>query len=460
MSSKNIVPILCYCLIINVACSDALYPVEPKRDLKDTPRVSNRHGIVNSDVFTNDFTPDPNDTTSFFLEDNHPAILNMRKRAKQIASVRWSALDNIPSIGGFFQAGGVFTGIPYSSVKEKDKFIGQEVSFYTFMSAVNNPRSVLYTEHVNEYPYHGVNCASYYGSVCSMTVNYALGIDRPYGSIMYGTLPFIKRVSDQDWQSAMPGDIVWMSGHVLMILDTDRDESNHVSRIEILENRNKCAYIKSYSLTDFERRFEGIDWVLYRCTKLADLADETGLFVAAEDEYLDQIQFNEALCTSRGDKVAFREGEDVIINVLSADYNCLELYRSGLLVDRHDYTGMPDIAFNNLPYGFYQARLCGKGKTSSTISFEIIQTDVSVTTSTDDIICISFESSNATPEYVVFCDDKGSRYFISDITDDELRVGNKKVRNTTSLENRYVKVFFRSKYGRVSNSILPLFNTL
>lgn len=69
----------------------------------------------------------------------------VRKRAQQITNIRWEAKSDVPRKTGHFAAGGTYTGIPYSSVKEMDKFVGFDVSFHTFMTAVNNPRSVLYT---------------------------------------------------------------------------------------------------------------------------------------------------------------------------------------------------------------------------------------------------------------------------------------------------------------------------
>lgn len=177
--SKRIAALVLLSLSFIVSCSDDLLLPEStvNKPVNNYPRGNWRIGEIGEyDVFTNSFIPNPDDTTSLYLENDHPALLNMRKRAHQIADVFWTSLGNIPNLSGFFPSGGTFSGIPYSSVKELDKNVGQEVSFYTFLSAVANPRSVLYTERVCNNPYKGVNCATYYGSVCSMTVNYALGL--------------------------------------------------------------------------------------------------------------------------------------------------------------------------------------------------------------------------------------------------------------------------------------------
>ena len=78
----------------------------------------------------------------------------------------------------------------YSSVKEINTYVGRNVSFYTFMTAVNNPKSKIYTEDLSAPPYHGTHSATYYGITCSQAVNYALGIKGPYGCVRYLDIGF------------------------------------------------------------------------------------------------------------------------------------------------------------------------------------------------------------------------------------------------------------------------------
>ena len=150
---------------------------------------------------------------------NQIDINSVQKRAQQIARIKWKPLGAIPNNNGSYAAGQMVTGMPYSSVKELDKFIGYDVSFHTFMTAVNNPRSVLYTENVGKAPYHGINCASYYGTVCNVTVCYALGIDFPWDTNQIDKCGYFKRTTNQDPQSIRIADVIWQSGHELMIYD-------------------------------------------------------------------------------------------------------------------------------------------------------------------------------------------------------------------------------------------------
>ena len=410
-------------------------------------------------VFTNDYTPDPNDTTSAFLDWNHPALEIMRKRAETISKISWTPLGDVPKRNGAFSQGIKVTGIPYSSVKELDKFVGQEVSFYTFLSAVNNPRSVLYTENVGQSPYKGKNCAAYYGSVCSMTVNYALGLDRPYGTFMYGTLPQIKRVAEQDLEHAAPGDIVhFLYGHVIMITDISKNDDGVISYINILECQGNGAFTKKYTAQKFQERLDKYPHVLYRYTNLSKLASEPSPFPEIEAN-IDLGNNTKALSLSRGDRVTYSEDEgEVVVNVLDDSFDRLVVTRedNGIIVKDVILGDDKDIVLSFLEPGNYKAILKKNDETESdAVYFEILETDVNIAYKSD-YIDISFHSSNGIPEYIVFCKEYGGRLLIADITEEERQAGHKLVKCETSVTSLYLKVFFRGEYGRVSNHILPL----
>lgn len=410
-------------------------------------------------VFTNDYTPDPNDTTSVSLDWNHPALEIMRKRAETISKISWTPLGDVPKRNGIFPQGTEVKGIPYSSVKELDKFVGQEVSFYTFLSAVNNPRSVLYTENVGQSPYKGKNCAAYYGSVCSMTVNYALGLDRPYGTFMYGTLPQIKRVAKQDLEHAAPGDIVhFLYGHVIMITNITKSDDGVIRYVEILECQGNGAFTKKYTLQKFQERLDKYPHVLYRYTNLSKLALEPSPFPEIETN-IDLGNNAKALSLSRGDRVTYSEDEgEVVVNVLDNSYDRLVVTRedNGIIVKDVILGDDKDIVLSFLEPGNYKAILKKNDETESdAVCFEVLQTDVTLSYKSN-FIDISFHSSNGIPEYIVFCKEYGGRLLIADITEEERQAGHKLVKCETSVASLYMKVFFRGEYGRVSNHIIPL----
>lgn len=412
-------------------------------------------------VFTDAFSDDLNDTTSVFLEWRHPALARMRKRAELIGNIKWTPVNDVPKRNGVFHQGKEVSGIPYSSVKELDKFVGQEVSFYTFLSAVNNPRSVLYTENAGMPPYNGTNCATYYGSVCSMTVNFALGLGRPYETIMYGSLPCIKKVAKQDLNHAAPGDIVYInSRHVFLITDIIKNSDDSIINVNILECAGNSAFIKSYSKQKFQTRLDSCSYVLYRYTDLYKLDAEL------VDGFLTETALNtsieaKSLCLNRGDKVSYSDDEDtIVINVLEDGYEKINVFRiiddNSFLVEERMINHTPDVLLTGLSAGTYKVFLSkNDGTISDAVFFEKIQTRVSFS-KCGRYIDIKFNSTNAVPDYIVFCKNNGSRRFITDITDEDKVAGHKVIKCEASTDSLYLKVFFKGEYGRVSNVMIPL----
>lgn len=384
------------------------------------------------------------------VADNHISLQNMRYKAMQIATIQWVPLARIPNLTGYFEPGHTYYGIPYSSVKEKDKFIGLEVSFHTFMTAIHNPRSSLYTENVSTYPYCGENCGTYYGTVCSMAVNYAIGIDMPIQSDMYRDLPYFAEVKNQDIDGLYPGDILWSNGHVVLALDVHRGQSGMVDRVEILESAGR-TFIKEYNRFEFMERWRHDRWVALRYLNLScNLVYEPSQFIPVDDEILPEPKYNDDLCISRGDKACFLEGEDVIVNIFNPDYKVVELYHNNELYKILEYQNK-DIRLNDLPYGHYKVRLVSDLGISDFTYFEVINVSVEINQSHKNTM-VYFKSCNASPCYIVICEKDGFRKALYSISVDEQIAGIKEIRRLN--KNEKVKVFFQGEYGKVSNNHL------
>ena len=393
----------------------------------------------------------PHIIDSLSVSENHPAIVCMVKKAHQIADVEWTPLRPIPSLTNeWLPAGSRLFGIPYSSVKEKDKFVGQEVSFYTFMSAVNNPRSILYTDDVKQFPYQGVNCGTYYGTVCSMAVNYALGLERPIESKMYAGHPYFAEVDRQDSYGVCLGDVLWSTGHVVLLIGIQRDVLGVPKSFTILESDRQNTSIKQYSTSSFNARWKRDGWIAYRYLKLKENTEYSPLpYIHLEGDPDNAPHFNEMLCTSKGDQVCYREGEDVVINVFSSSYQSISIIRNSSFY-RSLAIDADDLILSNLPYGHYQVYLDDGFVASEEISFEIIDTSVSVKDGKD----VFFSSKNSLPEYYVICNRTGNRELIRDITAQERMNGFFQL--DTDYSGYYLKVFFKGDFGRVSNEPIKL----
>lgn len=92
--------------------------------------------------------------------------------ARILSQVKWTPVaGSMPMRGGFFEEGSEYTGVPYSSVKAEGRYIGFDIFLKTFLAAVENPHSVLYTESLLG---EVANAECYYGAVCSSYTSYAL----------------------------------------------------------------------------------------------------------------------------------------------------------------------------------------------------------------------------------------------------------------------------------------------
>lgn len=381
-------------------------------------------------------------------------VMMTLRRAQQVANLTWSPLASVPTNNSMYYAGAVVSGLPYSSVKELDKFVGCEVSFHTFMTAVNNPRSVLYTENVANPPYHGRNCAAYYGTVCSMAVNYALGIDMPLWTKYYHSSPLFEMAPVQDPQAVELGDILLSPGHAVLVFDIVRDvRDNSVKRVSIMESAPSGTGIQEYEITSFADRWKSIGWEIFRYVDIDKSVQYTpSPYVAVGSEVKSEVVYNSAICPQRGDQACFRKGEDVVINVLDRSFFFLDLYKDGLLFKSFEIRD-PDVVLSDLDYGRYFAIASdGMGHFSEPVSFDVfdIQTDVLFL---GNKIRVSYDSKYGSPEYVVTCNQYGDRFSITPIKNQS---GTVDIPFTEGSGPAFCKVFFSTDYGKVSNAPIKI----
>lgn len=366
-------------------------------------------------------------------------------KAEQLAGLTWTPLAKIKKTrpeGAYYMPGVTYQGTPYSSVKELDKFIGQDVSFHTFLSALSNPRSVLYTEIVNQSPYHGVNCAPYYGIVCSMAINYALGIDAPYPSWDYAKVSFMKKVTDDDIDKMSVCDVLARNGHALMVIDYQKDEDGKIVTAKFLENGGYHVFDRD----SLYRYWINGNFALYRYKRMA------------QNRYYQEIEPAEespAVCVQRGDKSIFREGEVVVLNVLNESYPEIELYRYDRLVEKRIIDSI-DMVFPNLQEGMYKARLTNNlGNVSSYTRFEVRKINVDITKANNKIH-VFFRDNSIPATAIELCEITGQHLYTSLINEKERMVGETTAPLLESAEPYYCKVIFQGQYGKIVSEYIQI----
>lgn len=362
-----------------------------------------------------------------------------KMRLFNIARTRWSPVASMPRSATVynttplsFSAGTVYVGMPYSDTREVNKFIGHQVSFYTFLTAVHNRYSLLYTEclHRNapqsKYGKTYIatdQSATYYGVHCSAAVDYIIGTPLNYSSRQHTKNSVLANSnSTANWLSyvctsptadkVQMFDIIWRFGHCQIVSDIQRNSDGTVANIEITESKSafqstttRCVYRVTYTASSFNSEFNQSKYQLYR-------PDYTKLRTDFED--LSNIKYNDDICTIAGDRASFRKGDTIGINYTiknGSGYDRMLIRRDLAviktvtgLVSNDESTQFEDhfvdLTSDTLEEGVYNAVLSNSDGSvmSEPTTFEVIDTYVTHTfDSSSKDITVSFNSDRGTP---------------------------------------------------------------
>lgn len=415
------------------------------------------------DLFSDlDASPDT-PTGKYSFSHLEPGVLNAVKKAYQLTEVTFAPLGAIEANSRVYSEGGLYTGMIYSSVKEIGTYVGLNVSFHTFMTAIHNPRSKIYTEKINTSPYHGKNCKAYYGTVCSGLVSYALGLD--YASYDFPVSEKMEEVDCSNIDNVHVADVLWTSGHVALITNVLRNGDGHVKEIEICEAvQSGC---RRYSVTSakysslMSKSFKSI----YRYRELYKNVDYTPApeFVPVLDEIKVPFTYNDDLCPDKGDKACYLEGEDVVVNIMN-DYDFLVVLKDNEPYQRIDATKSRDVVLQNLPYGDYKAAIYKSRNQSMSdyVNWKVVNIELEPDRANG---ILYFKSANAVPSKMSFSDISGSRKNASStlyrhtITDDDCLRGYLEIPiERTQQSFQYINFYCSTDYGIIKGPKLKWFD--
>lgn len=392
----------------------------------------------------------------FHDQPENDGVANALAKARLIAGVEWLPLNRVPSVYSYsYPVGEQRVGLPYSLAQLVNGYVGLDVSFYTFLTAVHNPYSVMYTEDLSLGPYYGFDCAPYYGSVCATSVWYVLGLLAPYYTSAIDGISALEKKESVRSDSIKLCDVLWSKGHVAMVYDIVREEDGTICAVSVFETTRTDradSRIITYTYNGFCQRWSRVDWIIYRPKDLSDNTfPERNNFNVDTRRVIPLFSYNNDVCTSRGDRVAYAAGESVVINFLNADYDQLELYHNNVLFEKRTIKSESE-SFQNLPYGDYKARIVNDNQTSDFTYFEVIDVNVSYSLSSNKVT-VFFSSKNGTPEFMSLGDDRECPYYCTVFSSSQLDGGSATVAKTSP----YLKVYFRGKYGRVSNRKIRIY---
>lgn len=364
------------------------------------------------------------------------AISNVLAHAHQLAHIRFTPLNVLPNQFGDFAAGKEVMGLPYSSARAVDKLIGTHVSIYTFMSAIANPRSVVYTRRLTT-----KNAETYYGIVCSAFVNYCFGLS----DVNLTTADYRnwEKIHEKPYTSLKIGDVMINGGHIILITDLIRDSYGRITNVSYTEAGSPVIRVVEgvywHKFVE-DRMSEG--YKAYSYEDIENTVYAPSPFVKGyPDDVVDEVVFPDIM-SEYGDKCCLLAGESTTINVINEkDYTTITVSLNGEIVDTR--TDIADFEITNLQGGEYEITL-SNGSVLSTTKFFVV--DVTCSYDSENHV-VSFASSNAVPCACYVYDDNPTNKYV-ELTAENIETGTVDVSEFVSETHQYVKVGFSAgEYG-------------
>lgn len=215
------------------------------------------------------------------------------RNAQIMSRVKWTPVaKGMPIRGkGYFKKGIEYTGVPYSSVKYEGRYIGFDIFLKTFLAAVQNPLSVVYTENLSD---KVTNSACYYGKVCSSYTSYALQCGIWYISRHHG-LPYSKGVipvEPQSAQGAKAGDFIYTPpsklGEVEIVTKITKNKDGQITSVQLENRSSKTPRKVQYIARKLQKELSTKQKRLYRITNPSVLDK----ILSLEQKYITPYSFN------------------------------------------------------------------------------------------------------------------------------------------------------------------------
>ena len=410
------------------------------------------------------------------------------RRIDYLQHLRWIPLrkvpDGIPVSSGtdymnenYCLAGELQVGVPYSDVAQTRKYVPNNVSLRTFMTAVKNSRSLLYTEelknNVSKYgmSYQTGNRRAYYGSVCSGFTAWVMGLDTLYLSYAYADddLPGLTTVDYVDENSVRPLDLLWWNGHVAIISDIYKDDFGKVHYIVVAEMSQPYTYRTFYTPSQFVQRMNGGEvhrWNGWENLTEPKDARELSQYIVGDVKR--ETEYNPDIMCFAGDYAAFAEGDIIHLNARrNSVYTGVELYKGEVLIRTIDITGLSadtivtpntedwvdvDLTPLNLAYGKYKARLINGMDTTDYTYFEVIDINFSATKS-GSAVTAYFSSIEGTPVSLERVKANGFADAYRPITAEMVEAGQATAFNVKTGGYSLLMLLVKGDYGTVCKTI-------
>jgi len=393
------------------------------------------------------------------------------ERAYTLRQIKWTPVaDGIPIGKGYYEKGVEYTGLPYSSVKNLGRYIGFDIYVKTFLAAVENPDSVLYTRTLEG---QTSNAEAFYGTVCSAYTSYAYQCGIWQMSWYHGPTHSdgVDLVESDTAQNAQVGDIIYRppapnrGSHVQLVTKIFTDDQGKVTHVQVDESTRPLVKTTKFTAADFDEYLNTRGRELYRLNDINawrqdNRAESLRFPNYAEDTKTPTI--NRVLLLDLGDWVSYEKGEPVRFNVLDKDNQGVEalvIKREEQLVNRIPVSEKGVIERQFATCGNYTA-YCEMSDGSRSQACEFSVCDVVFSLPPDGVPVngswdIHFQSDNMDVAIIYFRCGKGrERQHSLFVTDEDRKQGKITIPDNIIRETDQAEVWVigENKYGRLKET--------
>ena len=280
-------------------------------------------------------------------------VENGIKRALQMTEIRWTPLAAMAGSLSFTvkDENGEFLrqyapyyfssfqpnfGMVYSSVLKNQKFLGYNVSLETFMTALSDPRSVLYKKNLHGTGRNNVGC--WYGIVCSCFASYVH--DLPVRTICRDW-PFVENVTRLDQPEVedlkLLDIVLHVKKHIAVITDIIRDENGKVQFIEVSEaTLPKCKRTR-FTPEEFRGYWYKREFNIYRKSDTEKITYTPSPFVRIEadpdrgitaDPVLPAYEYNKDIMPDQGNASNYMAGDEIFVDALTEGWGSVKVEKT------------------------------------------------------------------------------------------------------------------------------------
>jgi hypothetical protein len=334
---------------------------------------------------------------------------NCVKRARQFLFHKWSPLwecgrtdikfnryYRYPARNSVINRDAEIVGLPYSSVRVEDKIVGLDILLNTFMTAVDNPISILYTRNMSDFYDKSFNCGVSnvfftYGVVCSAFISYCLDLPLHRSTREMETAPEFFEVTPRNASSINIGDTLVTirptgktGGHIRIITGIARDKDGNVKKVEIAEGIEPTPECNWYTTEEFEKTLLGIakeeekdKYRIFRYRYIDNIREPVEYTAKKNSDLM--LNYGEYSNYHKGDKVEFNILCDADELVIEGD-KTYKIPSSDFAKAEHFGNTYTIYSTESLECGKYIAYCVKNGEKSAPVSFIVAKTpDITVT---------------------------------------------------------------------------------